>query len=617
MKIKFNRVWYIKNYHSLLSLNELLRPKKHYYRKGWKMGLDPSSKFSTSMYLFMYPDVGAANICPLKHYNEIGRKEERKIIPSDINYYKRAKKLRLFDEQYYLKQIKNTAELKNLRPFSHYLLVGWRDNLNPSSKFSTRGYLDFHQDVRETDANPLLHYLMGGREEGRLIFSVKDELGGAYKKRPLMAIPRVLGRLIYMGQIIKRRRDNKKILVVLHLYYLNSWKEIKNYLDNLGCYNYDLYITTELDKLPLRLKKKIEDYKPGVKFVESGNLGFDVAPFLFLIKKLHLDDYDMIIKLQSKGTAHRTSFSYGKLFKDRDWFLSLFNGVVGAFNIHQTVKKLSNKEIGMVGTKELIAEDDKAHYYYTKLHLEKIGVKVPKEYHFIAGSCFGIRKEVAEELKKIKLERKYVTKSRRGSFTLAHALERVFGIKTREMKLSIEGNRIFPWRWLKWHKKEKELEAKSCKKLLDDKRFIIDPDCYFRCFDGRFMDSYEVKDVRVGDIKVRLNMKSYGIDETPPYLYLKNRDKKAYIRHCREKREVDYLGLDDTEFKNLKDDDFIKRFKRLETSFDNGYDKKHLIILDGDGNYILDGMHRTSIIAYKYGLNKKVRALIINYVVLF
>lgn len=52
----------------------------HYYYIGWRIGLEPSERFSGRAYLAMYPDLSNAGICPLAHYIMAGAKEKREIL---------------------------------------------------------------------------------------------------------------------------------------------------------------------------------------------------------------------------------------------------------------------------------------------------------------------------------------------------------------------------------------------------------------------------------------------------------------------------------------------------------------------------------------------------------
>lgn len=72
----------------------------------------------------------------------------------------------LFDHDYYCAQAR-AAFATIERAIEHYVEQGWRDCLDPGPRFSTSRYLDTNRDVRESGQNPLCHYLLWGRAEGR------------------------------------------------------------------------------------------------------------------------------------------------------------------------------------------------------------------------------------------------------------------------------------------------------------------------------------------------------------------------------------------------------------------------------------------------------------------
>ena len=53
----------------------------------------------------------------------------------------------------------------------HYLTIGWKKGLDPSKDFSTSFYLYANPDVERANVNPLLHYVLYGRDEKRKINS--------------------------------------------------------------------------------------------------------------------------------------------------------------------------------------------------------------------------------------------------------------------------------------------------------------------------------------------------------------------------------------------------------------------------------------------------------------
>ena len=72
----------------------------------------------------------------------------------------------LFDASWYRNQSPGARLFPN--PVAHYALFGWKQRLNPSPGFDTAFYWDSYRDVRQLGANPLVHYLLHGKKEGRL-----------------------------------------------------------------------------------------------------------------------------------------------------------------------------------------------------------------------------------------------------------------------------------------------------------------------------------------------------------------------------------------------------------------------------------------------------------------
>ena len=69
----FDAAWYCKTY----GFGEYLDAAEHYLKIGWREGKNPSAFFSTADYLKKNPDVAAANLNPLLHFEKYGVKENR------------------------------------------------------------------------------------------------------------------------------------------------------------------------------------------------------------------------------------------------------------------------------------------------------------------------------------------------------------------------------------------------------------------------------------------------------------------------------------------------------------------------------------------------------------
>ncbi|WP_417692152.1 FkbM family methyltransferase [Roseibium sp.] len=165
----------------------------HYLRKGAVEGLDPGPDFSTKGYQALYPDILRNRINPLLHYLKSGESEGRRLLAAAD--YVAAESLvpglpesglsifvpdidaidgsTLFDEAFYTTCAEDVPAGRR-GAVVHYLLTGWKRGLDPSSAFSTNGYLALHADVRDAGLVPLLHFLERGEEEGRLTICGAD-----------------------------------------------------------------------------------------------------------------------------------------------------------------------------------------------------------------------------------------------------------------------------------------------------------------------------------------------------------------------------------------------------------------------------------------------------------
>jgi len=125
----------------------------------------PKAEFDAAYYLRNNPDVAAAGVDPLKHFNQYGWKEGRN---PDA----------LFNTQYYLNQNPDVAAAK-VNPLTHYETNGWKEGRDPSVNFSTAAYLKANPDVANAHIDPLQHYIDYGSREGRMSFAAQPHGVGA------------------------------------------------------------------------------------------------------------------------------------------------------------------------------------------------------------------------------------------------------------------------------------------------------------------------------------------------------------------------------------------------------------------------------------------------------
>jgi hypothetical protein len=71
-----------------------------------------------------------------------------------------------FDTTWYLEQNPDVKQ-SQIEPVRHFLLYGGVEGRDPSEKFSSNWYLATYDDVRRSGMNPLVHYLKFGIPEKR------------------------------------------------------------------------------------------------------------------------------------------------------------------------------------------------------------------------------------------------------------------------------------------------------------------------------------------------------------------------------------------------------------------------------------------------------------------
>lgn len=114
----------------------------------------------------------------------VGRLTRRRGALSDA--YDALKATPLFDAEWYLTAYAD-VRASNFDPIVHYLLFGGYEGRDPSQRFDAQDYLDRYPDVRLSGVNPLLHYLKWGRPELRRIqprTGVPKVLTGEAEARP-------------------------------------------------------------------------------------------------------------------------------------------------------------------------------------------------------------------------------------------------------------------------------------------------------------------------------------------------------------------------------------------------------------------------------------------------
>ncbi|MBQ2658431.1 MAG: hypothetical protein IJF87_07695 [Erysipelotrichaceae bacterium] len=522
--------------------------------------------------------------------------------------------MKYFDRKWYLEQCPEAKEYPK-GVLKHYIDIGWKEGYDPSRYFSTALYMKERPDILQADLCPLIHYLRHGKREGSKVFASKTVYDGDYRKRPLMSVSRFFSRLLWHRQI--RKNKGCRILVVLHLFYHDAFKEIRYYLDNLSCYSYDLIVTYNKDFDYSDVLQTIKRYKNETRFLPVDNKGHDILPFLTALQQTDLEGYDIVYKIHTKCTTNNTGYMYGFFFKNKDWFLNLFDGILGPGNVHRTVDALlKSRETGLCCSRRLIVGDSELKRSMVVERLEEIGIKIDSDYRFVAGTCFAVRREIAESYKAIDIDcLQFTDSSYRGYFSLAHAMERYLGFLVTDQGYRIEGNRISWYQENKWKKLEQRLEPLSGNRLLQECPVTFSREFAARYLDSTFIKDYSFESVRVNDLLTFQadGLQKYRLEESGPYLYLKTGNSEDYIAYCEKQLQTGYLNLSDDAAREKISKECCSRFHELiQEMEEKGYDERKPIVIEKDSKRILDDVEQAAYLLFRYGKEEVVRVLALD-----
>lgn len=233
-----------------------------------------------------------------------------------------------------------------------------------------------------------------------------------------------------------------KIAVHMHLYYVTQLDDLLQRLGNLSGTAYDLYVTMgEKDKTA---EQKIKAFKKDAKIWMVPNLGYDVGPFIDFLHQIDLEAYDYIIKIHTKRTQDdKYCIFNGHRFDMQVWREMLLDAIISpkaAVNNLQIFEQ--NPRIGMIGSDYVLTDEE---FTYRNMEEEiaeemvKIGLKMPQDRHFVAGTMFWARAKMLQPFLAYEIENFAASDEQVHDETLAHVLERMFGLAVTAQGYQIIG----------------------------------------------------------------------------------------------------------------------------------------------------------------------------------
>ena len=233
---------------------------------------------------------------------------------------------------------------------------------------------------------------------------------------------------------------NSKILVVMHIYYIDQLDLLIKYLQNIP-YAYDLYVTSDKKNKKI-ISEKISEQKPDF------HVGYDVWPFIKVINKIDLSKYSYLIKLHTKrdmkpedlGINGLVNLGNGYFMNNGStWRNNLLDFISTKHNLQKCLGALQNPKVGMCTRYNLIHNkpniggimDDAKKLYPQYI----FGFD---DFNFVAGTMFISKIKPIQLIKDMNISMDLFEKSSNDHKTqFAHVVERTIGASVYKSGMKI------------------------------------------------------------------------------------------------------------------------------------------------------------------------------------
>lgn len=235
-----------------------------------------------------------------------------------------------------------------------------------------------------------------------------------------------------------------RIAVIVHVYYRELWKELADCIANFPENDTDVFVTIVSDNQCFKAEILSRFPRANIRVVE--NRGYDVAPFLSVLRAVDLSKYEYVAKLHTKRDD-ACWVNYLPFVKSA-WRKRLLSFCSSRRAVEKTIRFMaSHSDVGMVSHPSIIVgRGDFQEREAVKARAEEVVRKLgfaTRGRQFVAGTMFICRADCLRPLQGCSVE-EFECSAGDASMTgdyhtpgLAHVYERVFGYLTRA-----EGYRI-------------------------------------------------------------------------------------------------------------------------------------------------------------------------------
>ena len=230
----------------------------------------------------------------------------------------------------------------------------------------------------------------------------------------------------------------KKFLVIAHVYYHELWNLLDSCIQNLEKDSFDLIVTTS-DNLD-SLTTKVKQHYPNARVELCENIGYDIWPFIKVLKTVNLDEYEFLIKIHTKRDMGKIIVVIDNkyFFRGQYWRNLLLSFISSKENFEKSLEAFKNPAVGMINDHRLFDKisltTKSKHSIYcfkeAKKLLSKVCIKAnpSDEVEYVAGTMFISRSRIFKILQKMDLKAdQFRVVNRKNDNDLAHVVERLLG----------------------------------------------------------------------------------------------------------------------------------------------------------------------------------------------
>ena len=243
-----------------------------------------------------------------------------------------------------------------------------------------------------------------------------------------------------------------RVLVVFHIFYRDQIPWFLGRLSHISRCQWDLVVTGP--DLQEEDRQQILAFKPDARFIATDNVGYDVWPFIQVIQQIDLAQYDILLKLHTKGLSKGYNFHYKQYhFKSKNWRNGLVDALLKSERRWREVLDMFDKDpqAGMVCSRKYIVQSGMMPEDKTMLdnELQQLGIQCD-DHRFCAGTMFAVRPQLLLPLLERELRKEDFISANKShsSGTLSHVYERILGIL-----VTAQGYKICPigyWLSVQW-----------------------------------------------------------------------------------------------------------------------------------------------------------------------